>query len=212
MLKAMSRLYPEFFRRLDERPDALFYQEPRRVKHIDEAASRVAEALYDELLPAGGDVLDLMASYYSHLPDKFSSVTGLGLNLEELEGNRQVTEPVIFDLNRNAQLPFEANRFDGVVCTVSIQYMTRPDDTFLDVARILKPGAPFIVTFSNRMFPTKAILAWRSSDDAAHARLVRSYFQSVPSFSEVKTRCHVPPAGDPLFALWAYKQADWQQN
>jgi SAM-dependent methyltransferase len=208
----MSQLYPEFFRRLDERPDALFYQEPRRVKHIDEAASRVAEALYDELLPAGGNVLDLMASYYSHLPNKFAAVTGLGLNLEELEDNPQVTEPVIFDLNRNAQLPFEDNRFDGVVCTVSIQYMTRPDDTFPDIARILKPGAPFIITFSNRMFPTKAILAWRSSDDAAHARLVRSYFQGVPSFGEVKARCHVPPEGDPLFALWAYKQPDSNQT
>lgn len=200
------RLYPEFFRRLDERPDALFYREPRRVKHIDEAASRVAQALYDELLPAGGDVLDLMASYYSHLPDKFASVTGLGLNLEELTENRQITEPVIYDLNRNATLPFADSRFDGVVCTVSVQYMTRPDDTFREVARILKPGAPFIVTFSNRMFPTKAILAWRSSDDAAHARLVRSYFESVPCFGPVQSRCHVPAEGDPLYALWAYKR------
>ena len=201
----MNKLFPEFFKRLDERPDKLFYTEPRRVKHIDEEASRAAECLYDELLPAGGDVLDLMASYYSHLPKKFGRVVGLGLNRTELTENKLIDEFVIQDINRVPQLPFENNTFDAVVCTVSIQYMTRPDDTFTEVARILKPEAPFIVTFSNRMFPTKAILAWRASDDEAHLRLVKSYFKQAPSFGPVHTKIYAPQAGDPLYAAWAYK-------
>ena len=202
----MNTLLPEFFRRLDEQPDALFYQAPRRVKHIDEAASGAAKALYDELLPARGQILDLMSSYHSHLPDKFSKVVGLGLNLAELNENPIIDEAVTYDINLNADLPFEEAQFDGVVCTVSIQYMTRPDDTFKELARILKPGSPLVVTFSNRMFPTKAVLAWRASDEAAHMRLVKSYFAQARDFGSVCTRCHAPDEGDPLYAAWAYKQ------
>ncbi|CAN5844168.1 class I SAM-dependent methyltransferase [soil metagenome] len=201
----MNKLFHEFFRRLDERPDPLFYTEPRRVKHIDEGASRAAERLYDELLPAGGNVLDLMSSYYSHLPDKFGRVVGLGLNRTELVENVVVDEAVIQDLNLEPRLPFADNTFDGVVCTVSIQYMTRPDDTFAEVARVLKPDAPFVITFSNRMFPTKAVLAWRASDDLAHTRLVKSYFKQAPCFGPVSTRQYRPPSGDPLYAAWAVK-------
>ncbi len=201
----MNNLLPEFFRRVDEQPDMFFYEKPRRVKHIDEAASGAAEALYNELLPARGQILDLMSSYHSHLPDKFSKVVGLGLNLAELSENPSLSESVIHDLNLNAELPFQDQQFDGVVCTVSVQYMTRPDDTFKEIARVLKPGAPFVVTFSNRMFPTKAVLAWRASDDAAHARLVKSYFAQANDFGDVCTRCHVPEEGDPLYAIWAFK-------
>ena len=202
----MSKLLPEFFRRQDERPDGYFYQHPRFVTHIDEAARGAAYSLYDELLPAGGRVLDLMASHVSHLPDKFAAVTGLGLNLEELSNNPLLSVPLVFDLNRSETLPLEDETFDGAVCTVSVQYMTRPDDTFAEVARSLKPGAPFVVTFSNRMFPTKAVLAWRAGDDASHVRLVRSYFQQTPSFGSTYSQHHQPEQGDPLFAVWAYKK------
>lgn len=201
----MTNLYPEFFRRLDERPDELFYERPRPSRHIDEAASQRARTLYDEQLPAGGEVLDLMAGETSHLPGKFDRVVGLGLNLEELQANESVDEPVIYDLNRQAALPFHDEEFDGVVCTASVQYMTRPGDTFAEVSRCLRPGAPFVVTFSVRMFPSKAVLAWRSSDDSAHVRLVASYFHRTGSFGPLQRRNFVPPEGDPLYALWAFK-------
>lgn len=203
----MDKLLPEFFRRLDESPDRRFYQHPRFVPHIDEAASAAAEALYDELLPAEGKVLDLMASFDSHLSDKFSSVVGLGLNEAELEHNSRLHEHLIHDLNQDVKLPFASGSFDGVVCTVSVQYMAHPIDTFGEVARILKPGAPFIITFSNRMFPTKCVLAWRATDDQARMRLVESYFTQIPCFSQRSQRSFVSEEGDPLYALWAYKTA-----
>jgi SAM-dependent methyltransferase len=205
MLGVMSHLYPEFFRRLDERPDSLFYERPRPSRHLDDAAAERARILYDELLPARGTVLDLMAGERSHLPERFQRVVGLGLNLEELLANPAVDEPVIFDLNRQERLPFRDGEFDGAVCTVSVQYMTRPGDTFSEVARCLADGAPFVVTFSIRMFPSKAVLAWRSSDDAAHVRLVASYFKRTPAFGVPLRRQFVPGRGDPLYALWAYK-------
>ena len=208
MLLSMKKLHPEFFKRLDERPDKLFYEQPRRVKHMDEGAAQAAEALYDELLPAGGTVLDLMSSYYSHLPEKFSRVVGLGLNRAELDENEQVTEALVQDINQTTELPFGKNMFDGAVCTVSIQYLTHPNEVFAEVARVLKPRHPFIITFSNRMFPTKAILAWRASDDDAHIRLVKSYFEQEANFTEAQTRCHTPKESDPLFAVWAHKVAE----
>ena len=206
----MSRLRPEFFRREDESPDRQFYRQPRLVNHIDDAALKRVEALYDELLPAGGHILDLMASYESHLSNKVGRVTGLGLNEAELEHNRRLSGFVVFDLNRSESLPFETAAFDGAVCTVSVQYMTRPSETFMEVARTLRDGAPFVVTFSNRMFPTKAVLVWRASDDEAHVRLVKHYFQSTAAFGKVHLRHSVPRTGDPIFALWAYKEREPQ--
>lgn len=201
----MTQIYPEFFRRIDESLDQHFYTQPRFVTHIDKGASRFACSLYDRLLPAGTRILDLMSGYYSHLPEKFGKVTGLGLNARELAANENLSDYVVYDLNRNERLPFNDGQFDGAVCTASVQYMTRPTETFSEVGRSLAPGAPFIVTFSNRMFPTKAILAWRSSDDAAHIRLVETYFKRTGYFCNIQTSHFVPPEGDPLYAVWGYR-------
>lgn len=201
------KLYPEFFRRLDERPDELFYLETRRVRHMDEGAAKATAALYRELLPEGGEVLELMAGHRSYLPETLRRVVGLGLDRSARE-NPRVDEVILHDLNRQASLPFADEAFAGAVCTAGIQYLTRPDELFPEVARCLKPGAPFIVSFSNRMLPTKAILAWRASDDAAHLRLVRSYFGLTDAFGPVQHRCYTPDDGDPLYAVWAKKHHD----
>lgn len=205
-LRTMPQLVPEFFRRLDERPDALFYQRPRTASHIDEAACGAVRSVYDELLPAGGRILDLMSGLRSHLSPRHGQVVGLGMNAEELHANPSIDEAVIHDLNRDGELPFEPGAFDGVVCTVSVQYMTRPIATFASVARLLVPGAPFAVAISRRMFEQKAVLAWRASDDAAHLRLVRTYFAEAPGFGPVEERHHEPPEGDPVHVLWARRR------
>jgi SAM-dependent methyltransferase len=205
-LRTMSQLVPEFFRRLDERPDALFYQRPRTASHIDDAACAAVRSFHDELLPAGGRVLDLMAGVRSHLSARYGHVVGLGMNADELHANLSVDTVVIHDLNRDVELPFAPASFDGVVCTVSVQYMTRPVATFASVARLLVPGAPFVVAISRRMFEQKAVLAWRASDDAAHLRLVRTYFTEAPGFGPVEERHHEPPHGDPLHVLWARRR------
>lgn len=199
----MSVLRPEFFRRLDERPDALFYRRPRSASHLDDEAMRFVRAVNDELLPANGRILDLMAGSCSHLGDRYADVVGLGLNADELHANPRVGCPVLFDLNRQADLPFEAGSFDGAVCTVSVQYMTRPLDTFASLACALRPGAPFVVAISTRMFEQKAVLAWRASDAGAHLRLVQTYFEASGGFGAVHQRQHRPAGGVPVSVLWA---------
>lgn len=200
----MRSLPPEFFRRQDEEPDELFYAVPRPASHLDEAADAVVAAWYGELLPAGGAVLDLLAGEASHLPARFDRVVGVGLDEAALARNPRLTERHRRDVNQRPSLPLPDACLDGAVCTVSVQYLTHPVELFTEVGRCLRPGAPFLVAFSNRMFPTKAVLCWRASDDAAHARLVRSYFEATARFGPTVTRSHLPGGdGDPLYLVGA---------
>jgi SAM-dependent methyltransferase len=200
----MTSLPPEFFRRQDERPDALFYAVPRPASHLDACADAVVAGWYRELLPAGGTLLDLLAGAASHLPDGGGRVVGVGLDEDALGRNPRLSERLLLDLNERPTLPFADASLSGAVCTVSVQYLTHPKEVFGEVARCLRPGAPFLVAFSNRMFPTKAVLCWLASDDAAHGRLVRSYFAAAGGFGPVAARSFVPAdAGDPIYLLWA---------
>jgi SAM-dependent methyltransferase len=201
-----------FFQREDEASDSDFYSVPRKVVHIDEGAMAACRDLYAELLPAAGEILDLMSSWRSHLPDTGGDrrVVGLGMNAEEMADNPQLAEFVVHDLNAQVRLPFDDSRFDGAVCSVSIQYMTRPLETLREVQRVLAAGAPFVVTFSNRCFPTKAIAAWRSVGDEDHKRLVQLYFARSGGWDDIKAETRLggmPGVRDPLYAVWARKGA-----
>lgn len=198
---------PEHFARDDNSSDRRFYETPRLVTHIDEAACAALVEYYARLLPDGAEILDLMSSCVSHLPVEvdYHSVTGLGMNEVELMTNSQLTAAVIADLNENPVLPFADAAFDGCVISVSIQYLIQPTAVFSEIARVLRPGAPCAVTFSNRMFPTKAIAVWRALGDEDHARLVGYYFTEAGGFEEPVFEDISPFPGetDPLFAVMA---------
>lgn len=202
---------PDLFEKLDRSPDGEFYALPRKVVHIDEAAIAALMALYQELLPSTGALLDLMSSWRSHLPPEaqYSRVVGLGLNSEEMQENAQLTEYVIQDVNADPSLPFGDGEFDGACCAVSVQYLQHPVELFREVRRCLKPRAPFVVTFSNRCFPTKAINLWSETDDESHMHLVNLYFASSGGWSDITMRDCSPARAklfrsDPLYAVWAY--------
>jgi SAM-dependent methyltransferase len=204
-------LDPRYFRREDESPDPLFYVEPRFTVHIDDGAIAAATETYRDLLPADGRILDLMSSWRSHLPTDvtYAEVVGLGLNAEEMADNPQLHEYVVHDLNVDPRLPFDEHAFDGTVCTVSVQYMTRPVETFGEVRRVLKANAPFVLTYSNRCFPTKAIAAWMATDETQHANIIATYFHESGGWGEVyaeRRRAGAPGLSDPLYAVWAWKK------
>ena len=83
---APSSLPTELFDRIDETPDARFYVQPRLVAHIDPETIAALADYYREVLPADADVLDLMSSWVSHLPEDvaYSRVAVLGMNAPEL--------------------------------------------------------------------------------------------------------------------------------
>ncbi len=200
----MKEFPPGFFARQDEEQDAEFYAFPRFATHIDDAAIAAVGALYDEL-GVRGDVLDLMSSWVSHFREAPANLTVLGLNAEELAANSQAAAWVVHDLNADPMLPFAAAVFDDATCCVSVDYLTDPVAVFREVARVLRPGGRFVCTFSNRLFPTKAVRGWLMADDDAHMRIVTDYFARAGGFAPAESKRCTPldHRGDPLYAVWA---------
>ena len=204
----VDRFAPRFFERLDERPDPDFYAAPRLVTHIDEGAVAAVGDLYEEL-GLDGVVLDLMASWISHFRRPPEHLIGVGLNETELMANRALAERHVQDLNVEPRLPLPTGSLDAAVCCVSVDYLTRPVDVFREVGRALRAGAPFVVTFSNRLFPTKAILGWRATDEAGRIAIVETYFRRSGVFEGPVSALRTPPGvrGDPLWGVWARARA-----
>ena len=198
-----------FFDRADESPDNGFYVPPRLVTHIDDAAIGAVGALYEELNLAGA-VLDICASWVSHFRAAPTGLVVLGMNAVELDHNSQATGRVVHDLNRDPRLPFADRSFDAATCCVSVDYLVHPIEVFDEVARVLRPDGPFVCTFSNRCFPTKAIRGWLASDDASHLAIVRDYFHRSNGWGETvaERRTAADQEGDPLFAVWATRVGD----
>jgi SAM-dependent methyltransferase len=133
-------------------------------------------------------------------------VVGLGLNRFEMEDNPVLTEIVTQNLNRTPQLPFDDASFDGAVLTVSVQYLIHPLEVFAAVGRVLKSGAPFIVTFSNRMFPTKAVAIWANASEQQRVDLVIYYFTQSAAFEKIEIIDRSSGATDPLWAVLGYRK------
>ena len=203
---------PQDFAREDKSDDRLFYREPRMVVHIDDQAIDVVGQLFRDVIPHHAVVLDLMSSWRSHWPmgHPKASMVGLGLNAEEMGENPDLDSHVVHDVNRDPELPFDDATFDAVVITVSIQYLTSPIQVFEEVGRVLKPGGLFLVIFSNRMFPTKAVRIWRMSDDEQRMRIVMSYMQRAGGFEEIRGMVVNPQRSyfdDPVYAVVTQKPA-----
>lgn len=203
-------LRDEYFEREDDTDDAFFYREPRLVTHIDDEAIAALTAFYRQLIPDGALVLDLMTSWVSHFPAarRLAGVAGLGMNMVELENNPILTERVVQDLNKNPVLPWDDATFDAAVVTVSVQYLVRPQDVFAEVGRVLKPGAPFAVAYSNRCFPTKAVAIWQSLGPREHAELIGLYFRLAGTFEPPQAYNISPgPGHDPMYVVVGRRRA-----
>ena len=205
-------------RRLDERPDAVFYAKPRMVQHLDGTARRIIGDLYRQLIPAGAEVLDLMGSFDSHLDDvPLAGLHVLGMNAEELAANGRASGRIVQDLNTETKLPFADEALDAVVCTASIEYLTQPKAVLAEVRRVLRPGGVFVATFSNRWFPTKAIRVWSELHEferlgmvtqwLAEARFDRLQTLSVRGYPRPQDDKYAGELAlsDPVYAAWGYK-------
>jgi len=210
------------FSRIDQTEDSVFYSVDRFVAHLDSLAMATVEKIIAELIIEDNPViLDLMAGWDSHIPKALhpSRVVGLGLNKNELTENKAMSEIVIHDLNKDPHLPFPDSTFDAVINTLSVDYMTRPFEVFREVGRILKPGGLFLVIFSNRMFPQKAVKVWKESSEEERVLLVEDFFRESGAFekttvfaSKGKPRpkddkyADLGIPSDPIYAVYADKK------
>ena len=204
-----EELFPELppgaFAKQDTGDDLEFYAPPRLVTHIDDGATAALTDFYRLMLPIGGRILDLMSSWVSHLPADgvYAEVVGQGMNADELAANPRLDRWFVQNLNHNPVLPLDDQDFDAAVCCVGVQYLQRPAQVFTEVRRVLAPGAPFIVSFSNRCFPMKAVAIWRALHTNGHAALVKLYSERA-GFSDVRVDLLADGrSGDPLVAVTA---------
>jgi SAM-dependent methyltransferase len=187
----MDEPFPELpksaFAKLDTGDDLAFYTQPRLVTHIDEVATAALTDFYRARIPEGARVLDLMSSWVSHLPEdgSYAEVVGHGMNAEELGANPRLARWFVQDFNQNPVLALDDQSFDAALVCAGVQYLQRPAEVFNEVRRVLVAGAPFIVSFSNRCFPTKAVEVWRSLDISGHAALVKAYLERA-GFTDVQ--------------------------
>ncbi|KAL8471194.1 hypothetical protein ACS0TY_028136 [Phlomoides rotata] len=172
--------------KLDNYPDRDFYAYPRFVTHVDNNFISKLKNLYGEILRPEMEILDLMSSWVSHLPEQvaYKKVVGHGLNAQELARNPRFDYFFVKDLNKEQQLEIQDSSFDAVLCTVSVQYLQHPEKVFAEVFRVLRPGGVFVVSFSNRMFYEKAIATWRDGTAYSRVQLVVQYFQCVEGFTQ----------------------------
>ncbi len=207
--------YP--FTRKNEDDDHNFYQTTRLANHLDDMAIKQVKSIYSTLLSSGNNLLDLMSSWVSHIPNTLTDcqVTGLGLNKEELKANKLLSNFIVHDLNKDPALPFTDNEFDAVICTASIEYLIQPIKVVAEIARVIKPGGIFVTTFSNRWFPGKEILPWSDMHHFERFGLVLDYFIKTEAFENLHTESvrgllrplddrHIGKTkiSDPIFAVW----------
>jgi hypothetical protein len=193
------------FTKIDAEEDEIFYEPSRLVCHIDDGAIAALTEFYRATLPAGGVLLDLMSSWVSHLPPEidYAEVIGHGMNATELAVNPRLTRWFVQNLNRETTLPLPDTTGDAAMVCVSIQYLQQPVAVLREVARVLRRGAPLVISFSNRCFWTKAVAIWRTLDDAGHARLVELYLRHA-GFERIETHQlaeWVEDVSDPITAV-----------
>ena len=193
------------FTKIDAEEDELFYEPPRLVCHIDDGAIAALTQFYRGVLPAGGVLLDLMSSWVSHLPAEvsYAEVIGHGMNATELAANPRLSRWFVQNLNRDATLPLPDASIDAAMICVSVQYLQQPVLVLREVLRVLRPGAPLVISLSNRCFWTKAVAIWRALDDDGHAHLVEHYLRHA-GFEPIETHRlaeWVEDVSDPMTAV-----------
>ncbi|MES2343267.1 MAG: methyltransferase domain-containing protein [Pseudomonadota bacterium] len=199
-MSPFPQLPPNAFAREDDGDDADFYAQARLKTHIDEAAIAALTGFYRRALPAGGALLDLMSSWVSHLPPEvaYGEVIGHGMNAQELAANPRLTRWFVQDLNRTPSLDLAEASLDAAMICVGVQYLQQPLAVLAELARVLRPGAPLVVSYSNRCFPTKAVAIWRGVGPEGHARLIELYLEEA-GFTGVEVhRLRDGRGGDPM--------------
>jgi SAM-dependent methyltransferase len=171
---------------------------------IDTAAIAAVTNLYREVLPPGGAILDVMSGWVSHLPPEapYRRIVGIGIEQRALAENPFLDEWRVQDLNSNPILPFATSEFEGATICAAIQHLARPGEVIREIARVLRPGAPLIVTFSNRCVATRPIACWCLLDEAGHLCLVAQHFAASGNWADIRCLDRTPPGGgQPLYAV-----------
>jgi SAM-dependent methyltransferase len=173
---------------------------------VDDTAMAAITDLYREVMPAGGAILDVMSTGFAHLPPEihYRRVVGLGSDPHALAENPFLDEWRVQDLNSDPTLPYASGEFDGAAICGAVQHLTRPAELMREIGRVLRPGAPLVVAFSNRCLCTTATGCWRLFDDTGRLGLVARHVVEAGNWTDIRCLDRTPPGGgDPLYAVVA---------
>ncbi len=176
------------FSRKIEDDDALFYAAiDSTVPIVDQVSIEQLNQFYSEHLQGKTKILDLMAGSDSYLPKTLGNldITGLSMKEKDLQSNTALSQFKIHDLNKQPVLPFDDQEFDAVVCAFSVEYMTQPIAVFKEIARILKPGGIFLISFSERFYEKKTIALWDDLHTFERMGIVLEYFRQSDKFENL---------------------------
>ena len=119
--------------------------------------TRVERALLDEALQAGAVALDAGCGRTTRLRDYRDRITRLvGVDTDEAAGreNPFLDEFVPADLDES--LPFDEDSFDLVYANFVVEHLKRPERSFAEWRRVLRPGGRLVLLTSNRASPLMA--------------------------------------------------------
>ena len=119
--------------------------------------TRVERVLLDEALQAGAVALDAGCGRTTRLRDYRDRITRLvGVDTDEAAGreNPFLDEFVPADLDES--LPFDEDSFDLVYANFVVEHLKRPERSFAEWRRVLRPGGRLVLLTSNRASPLMA--------------------------------------------------------
>ncbi len=162
-------------KKLDESNDEEFYSDPKFVYHLDANFRQYLSGIYENEIAEYSNVLDLMSSWDSYLPQekKYKKVIGHGLNKQELKKNKILDSYWVQNFNLNQDIPLESGSIDYCLMVAAWQYLQYPENLTKEIARILSKQGKIIIAFSNRAFWHKAPNIWTSSSEEERVKYVR---------------------------------------
>jgi len=123
----------------------------------DEISRQIADSIQhavDRLAPqVGEDVLDLATGTgwtARQVAATGARVTGVDIAEDKVEAARTISDPGIrFEVGDAENLSFADASFDAVISTCGIQFVWKPEDAVVELARVLRPGGRFVATLWN---------------------------------------------------------------
>lgn len=147
--------------------------------------------------------MDFCSSWISHYPGEIEDmvkdgeegkglkITGLGMNLQELEANPILNNGrICWDLNVEPDLKVALtsstntnttntnktiSKFDISTSALSIDYLTSPISVLSSLLDLTNTGGSVHLVISNRCFPTKAIARWLRVDEEERVQMVGDF-------------------------------------
>jgi ubiquinone/menaquinone biosynthesis C-methylase UbiE len=146
-------------------------QKPSVLRHFMPAIARYLDtnATCLDLGCGPGGFLVLMAPYCKQITGA-DIVPGFVNECRKTIARHHIDNATVVDL-APGELPFASASFDRVVMVDTIHHLERPEETLLELARVLKPGGLFLIFEPNKHNPILALLCALDKNEHGLLRL-----------------------------------------